>query len=200
MSIDAGIVTSLAAQRIELPSWAFGNSGTRFKVFAQAGVPRTPHEKIADAAQVHKFTGVAPTEMFHSMGQKFVGIEGQKYKPLSNSDVTFIEKGLPTISKDPRSIPHLLGAMKTVAQRDQMAKSLEMEFLKSGKPPDLNLIKAMVDRAVPSYVEKMYRDNGADLPKPTSQAPVRVNSPEEARKLPKGTPIILPDGTPGQVP
>ena len=65
MSIDAGIVTSLAAQRIELPSWAFGNSGTRFKVFAQAGVPRTPYEKIADAAQVHKFTGVAPTVALH---------------------------------------------------------------------------------------------------------------------------------------
>jgi len=65
VSIDAGIVTSLAAQRIELPSWAFGNSGTRFKVFAQAGVPRTPYEKIADAAQVHKFTGVAPTVALH---------------------------------------------------------------------------------------------------------------------------------------
>ncbi len=65
MSIDAGIVTALAAQRIELPSWAFGNSGTRFKVFAQAGVPRTPYEKIADAAQVHKFTGVAPTVALH---------------------------------------------------------------------------------------------------------------------------------------
>lgn len=65
MSIDAGIVTALAAQRIELPSWAFGNSGTRFKVFAQAGVPRTPYEKIADAAQVHHFTGVAPTVALH---------------------------------------------------------------------------------------------------------------------------------------
>ena len=65
MSIDAGIVTALAAQRIELPSWAFGNSGTRFKVFAQAGVPRTPFEKIADAAQVHHFTGVAPTVALH---------------------------------------------------------------------------------------------------------------------------------------
>ena len=45
---------------VELPSWAFGNSGTRFKVFAQKGVPRTPFEKIADAAQVHAFTGVVP--------------------------------------------------------------------------------------------------------------------------------------------
>ena len=45
---------------IELPSWAFGNSGTRFKVFAQKGVPRNPYEKIADAAQVHMFTGLRP--------------------------------------------------------------------------------------------------------------------------------------------
>ena len=43
----------LERQAIELPSWAFGNSGTRFKVFAQPGVPRDPFEKIADAAQVH---------------------------------------------------------------------------------------------------------------------------------------------------
>jgi L-rhamnose isomerase/sugar isomerase len=59
------IRAALRGQRIELPSWAFGNSGTRFKVFAQPGVPRTPEEKIADAAQVHKFTGVAPLVSLH---------------------------------------------------------------------------------------------------------------------------------------
>jgi L-rhamnose isomerase/sugar isomerase len=58
-------VAALRAQRIELPSWAFGNSGTRFKVFAQKGVPRTPYEKVADAAQVHRFTGVAPRVALH---------------------------------------------------------------------------------------------------------------------------------------
>ena len=52
-------------QAIELPSWAFGNSGTRFKVFAQAGVPRDPFEKIADAAQVHLHTGIAPSVALH---------------------------------------------------------------------------------------------------------------------------------------
>jgi L-rhamnose isomerase/sugar isomerase len=57
--------TALKAQRIEMPSWAFGNTGTRFKVFAQPGVPRTPQEKIDDAAQVHKFTGVAPSVAVH---------------------------------------------------------------------------------------------------------------------------------------
>ena len=50
---------------IELPSWAFGNSGTRFKVFAQPGVPRDPYEKVADAAQVHRVTGLAPSVALH---------------------------------------------------------------------------------------------------------------------------------------
>ncbi|MFJ6673721.1 L-rhamnose isomerase [Actinosynnema sp. NPDC091369] len=59
------VAEALAGQRIELPSWAFGNSGTRFKVFAQRGVPRTPHEKVADAATVHRFTGVAPSVALH---------------------------------------------------------------------------------------------------------------------------------------
>jgi L-rhamnose isomerase/sugar isomerase len=55
----------LRTQRIELPSWAFGNSGTRFKVFPQPGVPRSPYEKIDDAATVHRFTGVAPSVALH---------------------------------------------------------------------------------------------------------------------------------------
>src|SRR3981081_1743773 len=59
------VKTALKAHRIETPSWAFGNTGTRFKVFAQPGVPRTPQEKVADAAQVHKFTGVAPSVAVH---------------------------------------------------------------------------------------------------------------------------------------
>ncbi|WP_459799336.1 L-rhamnose isomerase [Herbidospora sp. RD11066] len=59
------VKAGLRALRIETPSWAYGNSGTRFKVFAQKGVPRDPYEKIADAAQVHRFTGAAPTVALH---------------------------------------------------------------------------------------------------------------------------------------
>ncbi|MDY2669198.1 L-rhamnose isomerase [Schaalia hyovaginalis] len=55
----------LAEQTIELPSWAFGNSGTRFKVFATPGTPRDAFEKISDAAQVHKYTGVTPRVSLH---------------------------------------------------------------------------------------------------------------------------------------
>jgi len=63
--MTARVKAALREQRIETASWAFGNSGTRFKVFAQEGVPRTPHEKVADAATVHRFTGVAPTVALH---------------------------------------------------------------------------------------------------------------------------------------
>ncbi|GMA28463.1 L-rhamnose isomerase [Arenivirga flava] len=59
------IADQLTAQAIELPSWAFGNSGTRFKVYGTPGTPRDPFEKIADAAQVHRFTALAPTVALH---------------------------------------------------------------------------------------------------------------------------------------
>jgi L-rhamnose isomerase/sugar isomerase len=59
------ITDRLAGLQIEVPSWAYGNSGTRFNVFAQAGTPRTVHEKIADAAQVHKASGLAPAVALH---------------------------------------------------------------------------------------------------------------------------------------
>jgi L-rhamnose isomerase / sugar isomerase len=65
MNTFSSIAALLAEQAIELPSWAFGNSGTRFKVFAQPGVPRTAFEKIADAAQVHRLTGLAPSVALH---------------------------------------------------------------------------------------------------------------------------------------
>ena len=61
----AAVKAALKTQAVETPSWAYGNSGTRFKVFAQPGVPRTPQEKLDDAAQVHAFTGAAPTVALH---------------------------------------------------------------------------------------------------------------------------------------
>ncbi|WP_030344545.1 L-rhamnose isomerase [Streptomyces sp. NRRL S-1022] len=65
MTDFAAVKAALKTQAVETPSWAYGNSGTRFKVFAQAGVPRSPWEKLQDAAQVHAFTGVAPTVALH---------------------------------------------------------------------------------------------------------------------------------------
>jgi L-rhamnose isomerase/sugar isomerase len=64
-TLSPAVLQTLEAQGIELPSWAFGNSGTRFKVFATPGTPRDPYEKIADAAEVNRMTALAPSVALH---------------------------------------------------------------------------------------------------------------------------------------
>jgi L-rhamnose isomerase/sugar isomerase len=65
MTTFDAIANKLRHQVIELPSWAFGNSGTRFKVFGTPGTPRTIQEKLADAAKVNELTGLAPKVALH---------------------------------------------------------------------------------------------------------------------------------------
>lgn len=59
------VKAALKKQHIETPSWGYGNSGTRFKMFAWPGAARTIHEKIDDAAYVQRMTGVAPSMAIH---------------------------------------------------------------------------------------------------------------------------------------
>ena len=65
MTTFSEIAGLLEGQAIEVPSWAYGNSGTRFKVFGSPGTPRTVEEKVADAATVNRFTGLAPLVSLH---------------------------------------------------------------------------------------------------------------------------------------
>ncbi len=65
MSGFTDIAPQLEALAIEVPSWAYGNSGTRFKVFGSPGTPRSIEEKLSDAATVHRFTGLAPKVALH---------------------------------------------------------------------------------------------------------------------------------------
>jgi len=59
------IKAALKKQHLETPSWGYGNSGTRFRVFPWPGAARTTKEKLADAAMVHELTGVAPSVALH---------------------------------------------------------------------------------------------------------------------------------------
>lgn len=59
------VKASLKELKIETPSWGYANSGTRFKVFPQEGIPRNAFEKLDDAALVHKLTGSAPSVAVH---------------------------------------------------------------------------------------------------------------------------------------
>jgi L-rhamnose isomerase/sugar isomerase len=61
----ASVEERLRAQKVETPSWGYGDTGTRFAVFPQKGVPRDPFEKMADAAQVHGLTGVCSSVAIH---------------------------------------------------------------------------------------------------------------------------------------
>ena len=64
-SLIERVFRALDGFRIELPSWGFANTGTRFGKFSQAGAATTIGEKFADAAQVNRLTGASPTMALH---------------------------------------------------------------------------------------------------------------------------------------
>jgi L-rhamnose isomerase/sugar isomerase len=51
--------------RIEVPSWGFANTGTRFGKYVQAAAAVTTQDKLSDAGQVHRWTGACPTVALH---------------------------------------------------------------------------------------------------------------------------------------
>lgn len=59
------IIEKIQRFTVETPSWGYGDSGTRFKVFHWPGAARTLREKLEDAAQVHKVTGICPSVAIH---------------------------------------------------------------------------------------------------------------------------------------
>ena len=61
----ATIAEKIQRFNVETPSWGYGNSGTRFKVFPWPGAARTLREKLADAAEVQKVTGICPSVAIH---------------------------------------------------------------------------------------------------------------------------------------
>src|SRR5215469_7735765 len=67
MSVSSSdrIFQALDAFRIELPSWGFANTGTRFGKFIQPAAATTTEEKFSDAGQIHALTGVCPTVALH---------------------------------------------------------------------------------------------------------------------------------------
>ncbi len=62
---ESAVLARLGQLEIETPSWGYGNSGTRFHVYPWPGAARTVHERIADAALVHRLTGCCPRVALH---------------------------------------------------------------------------------------------------------------------------------------
>src|SRR3954463_12542579 len=59
------VAAALDAFQIELPSWGFANTGTRFGKFLQPAAATSTAEKFADAGEVHRWTGVCPSIALH---------------------------------------------------------------------------------------------------------------------------------------
>ena len=59
------VFAALDGFRIEVPSWGFANTGTRFGKFSQAAAATTLEEKFSDASEVNKLTGASPTVALH---------------------------------------------------------------------------------------------------------------------------------------
>src|SRR3954465_979172 len=59
------VFRSLEEFRIEIPSWGFANTGTRFGKFLQAAAAGTLEEKFSDAGEIHTLTGACPTLALH---------------------------------------------------------------------------------------------------------------------------------------
>lgn len=115
-TLSSEVLERLSEQEIELPSWAFGNSGTRFKVFTQRGVPRDPFEKVADAAQVHALTGLAPRVALHIPWDKVDDYAALK----AHAEGLGVELGTVnsnTFQDDEYMLGSLTHADKTVRQR-----------------------------------------------------------------------------------
>src|ERR1700694_941158 len=69
------IFDALDSFRIELPSWGFANTGTRFGKFLQAAAATTIEEKLSDAGEVHRHTGACPTVALHVLWDFPNGLE-----------------------------------------------------------------------------------------------------------------------------
>src|SRR5215831_16650097 len=81
-SIDEAVAAALNGLQIELPSWGFADTGTRFGKFLQAAAS-TIEEKFSDAGQVHKFTGACPTVALHVLFDVPEGTQSTEVKRVA---------------------------------------------------------------------------------------------------------------------
>ena len=84
MTGTESVHSALNSFRIELPSWGFADTGTRFGKFLQESAASTLADKFADAGQVHFFTGVCPTVALHVLWDLPAGTDPQEVRKLSD--------------------------------------------------------------------------------------------------------------------
>jgi len=124
---------------IEIPSWGFANTGTRFGKFAQPGAATTIEEKFADAAEVNRLTGTTPTLALHVLWDlpnglddvskiqalaKKTGVRAGSINPnlFQDAEYKFGSIANPDGEVREKALAHLLNSV-------EIAKALESEFI-----------------------------------------------------------------------
>lgn len=115
--------------RIEVPSWGFANTGTRFGKFVQGGAATTIEEKFADASEVNRLTGASPTVALHvlwdlpggradvpaiQMLEKKYGVRSGSINPnlFQNAEYKYGSIANPSSEIRKRSLDHLLDSVE----------------------------------------------------------------------------------------
>ena len=131
--------TALNSFHIELPSWGFANTGTRFGKFLQPAAATTTEEKFGDAGQVHRWTGVCPTVALHVLWDlpnglddvskiqalaKQTGVRAGSINPnlFQDAEYKFGSIANPEAEVREKALTHLLNSV-------EIAKALESEFI-----------------------------------------------------------------------
>jgi L-rhamnose isomerase/sugar isomerase len=115
------VKNKLKAQEIETPSWGYGNSGTRFGVFKQAGAARDLHERLQDAAMVHRLTGICPSVAIHIPWDKV-----QDYDALTDEAT---ELGVRIGAVNPNVFQDDAYKMGSFANSDEKIRGMALEHM-----------------------------------------------------------------------
>ena len=115
------------ALRIETPSWAYANCGTRFGVVKDPAAPRTAYEKISDAAQVQKFTGITPAVAVHVLWDAV-----PDWSDLQKHAVREEREALP---REVRALPGAVSRAARVAAQDLESRITDGPPGGRGDPP-----------------------------------------------------------------
>lgn len=184
---------------------------------AQAFTPGATAEAKLTAKRYLKDAGliagedVPDAEVFHMLQQQLaIHAQPKGQGAVSNFEREMFSKSLPNMTMSPQGLSQAIGISRKLEQFDMNVAQIYRDSARANKglPNYLDVQDKIAGLGNP-LADSDYANIQRNATPPAGQpqaggggapAPIKVASPDEARKLPKGTAIILPDGSPGVVP
>lgn len=142
-------------------------------------------------------TKIANSEQYRGKIQDFVLAAAAKLKPLSDSDVKFVEKGLPGLARDPLTINQALDSLQRMAERNTLIEKYRQDAYRQGRPPDNAAIEARVDKELPGPGQTTSTSTSKSQPSPSASgiAGASQAAPITDAKQAQSKMQALPDGS-----